>query len=102
MYETGAGPVAPGIAHKILQLVQKNELTLIQKKTAAAKSFFKLTKREQEILLLLVNGLLYKQIAERLGISVHTAKKHVMNIYEKLHVNTRTQALHIAYKKGLL
>jgi DNA-binding NarL/FixJ family response regulator len=102
MYETGAGPVSPGIAHKILQLVQKNELTLIQKKTAAAKSFFKLTKREQEILLLLVNGLLYKQIAERLGISVHTAKKHVMNIYEKLHVNTRTQALHIAYKKGLL
>jgi DNA-binding NarL/FixJ family response regulator len=102
MYETGAGPVSPGIAHKILQLVQKNEFTFIQKKTTPAKSFFKLTEREQEILQLLVDGLLYKQIAERLGISTNTAKKHVMNIYEKLHVNTRTQAMHIAYEKGLL
>jgi DNA-binding NarL/FixJ family response regulator len=102
MYETGAGPVSPGIAHKILQLVQKNELTLVQKKITPVKSFFNLTEREQEILQLLVDGLLYKQIADRLGISANTAKKHVMNIYEKLHVNTRTQALHIAYEKGLL
>ncbi len=102
MYETGAGPISPGIAHKILQLVQQNQLTLTQKKTGPVKTFFNLTEREHEILLLLVDGLLYKQIADQLNISANTAKKHVMNIYSKLHVNTRTQAMHIAQEKGLL
>jgi DNA-binding NarL/FixJ family response regulator len=102
MYETGAGPISPGIAHKILQLVQQNQLTLTQKKAGPVKTFFNLTEREHEILLLLVDGLLYKQIADQLNISANTAKKHVMNIYSKLHVNTRTQAMHIAKEKGLL
>jgi len=51
---------------------------------------------------LLVQGLLYKEIGDRLNISVNTAKKHVINIYNKLHVNSRAQALHLAYEKGLL
>jgi DNA-binding NarL/FixJ family response regulator len=102
MYETGAGPISPGIAHKILQLVQQNQLTLTQKKAGPVKTFFNLTEREHEILLLLVDGLLYKQIADQLNISANTAKKHVMNIYSKLHVNTRTQAMHMAQEKGLL
>ena len=102
MHESGAGPISPGIAHKILQLVQQNELTLLQKKVTAPKTFFDLTQREQEILQLLAQGLLYKQIADQLGISANTAKKHVLNTYHKLHVNTRTQALQIAKEKGLL
>ncbi|RYF86581.1 MAG: response regulator transcription factor [Chitinophagaceae bacterium] len=103
MHESGAGPISPGIAHKILQLVQQNELTLLQKNTAAVqKNFFDLTARESEILQLLVKGLLYKEIGAQLGISPNTAKKHVMNIYQKLHVNSRAQALHLAYEKGLL
>jgi DNA-binding NarL/FixJ family response regulator len=102
MHESGAGPISPGIAHKILQLVQHNELTLLQKKVSAPKTFFDLTQREQEILQLLAQGLLYKQIADQLGISANTAKKHVLNTYQKLHVNTRTQALQIAHEKGLL
>ncbi len=103
MYESGAGPISPGIAHKILQLVQHNQLTIVQKeKTIIPKTLFNLTQRELEILHLLVDGLLYKQIADKLSISANTAKKHVMNIYSKLHVNTRTQALHMAQEKGLL
>ncbi|MEP7163259.1 MAG: response regulator transcription factor [Ferruginibacter sp.] len=103
MHESGAGPISPGIAHKILQLVQNNELTLLQKPPAPAqKTFFDLTQRESEILQLLVQGLLYKEIGDRLNISVNTAKKHVINIYNKLHVNSRAQALHLAYEKGLL
>jgi DNA-binding NarL/FixJ family response regulator len=102
MHESGAGPISPGIAHKILQLVQQNELTMLQKKVSAPKTFFDLTQREQEILQLLAQGLLYKQIADQLGISANTAKKHVLNTYQKLHVNTRTQALQIAHEKGLL
>ena len=103
MYESGAGPISPGIAHKILQLVQNNELTVVHKPNGnKPKNMFDLTDREREILQLLVDGLSYKEIGAHLSISVNTAKKHVINIYEKLHVNSRAQALHLAYEKGLL
>lgn len=103
MHESGAGPISPGIAHKILQLVQNNRLTLVEKKTEPdSKTLFDLTDREKEILQLLVQGLSYKEIGSHLDISPNTAKKHVINIYDKLHVNSRAQALHLAYQKGLL
>jgi DNA-binding CsgD family transcriptional regulator len=51
---------------------------------------------------LLVQGLLYKQIAAALDISVNTAKKHVLNIYAKLHVNTKGQALALVFEKGII
>ena len=102
MHESSNGPISPGIAHKILQLVQQNQLTILHKKVSNQKIFFDLTHREQEILQLLAQGLLYKQIASQLGISANTAKKHVLNTYHKLHVNTRTRALQIAHEKGLL
>jgi DNA-binding NarL/FixJ family response regulator len=103
MHESGAGPISPGIAHKILQLVQNNDLTPTKKPaTAEPKAFFDLTQREKEILQLLMQGFLYKEIGAKLDISPNTAKKHVINIYNKLHVNSRAQALHLAYEKGLL
>lgn len=103
MYESGAGPISPGIAFKILQLVQNNKLTMVGKPAQGVqKSFFDLTEREMEILALLVQGLLYKEIGSKLNISPNTAKKHVMNIYNKLHVNSRAQAMNLAYEKGLL
>jgi DNA-binding NarL/FixJ family response regulator len=103
MHESGIGPISPGIAHKILQLVQNNDLTLSAKPSHKLQNdFFDLTEREKEILQLLVQGLLYKEIGDRLSISPNTAKKHVVNIYNKLHVNSRAQALHLAYEKGLL
>jgi DNA-binding NarL/FixJ family response regulator len=103
MQESGAGPISPGIAYKILQLVQNNLLTMQQKeRNAKPKTFFDLTEREKEILQQLVIGLSYKEIGESLHISPNTAKKHVINIYHKLHVNSRAQALHLAYQKGLL
>lgn len=103
MHESGAGPISPGIAHKILQLVQNNQITLQQKQPGPdTKTLFDLTDRETEILQLLVEGLSYKEIGSRLDISANTAKKHVINIYNKLHVNSRAQALHLAYQKGLL
>lgn len=101
MNESGVAPISPGIAHKILQLVQNNTVTL-QEKPAKEKSAFNLTQREQEILSLLVHGLLYKEIADRLQITPNTAKKHVMNIYSKLHVNTRSQALMLVVQKGIV
>ena len=103
MHENGVGPISPGIAHKILQLVQNNTVSLIQKQIPEKdKTPFNLTEREQEILKLLVQGLQYKEIGSRLQISPNTAKKHVLNIYSKLHVNSKTQALALAYEKGLI
>ncbi|MBK8712185.1 MAG: response regulator transcription factor [Niastella sp.] len=102
MHESGAGPISPGIAHKILQLIQNNKLTILKKDTVTEKILFELTDRETEILKLLVKGLAYKEIGQELGISPNTAKKHVINVYQKLHVNSRVQALHLAQEKGLL
>lgn len=102
MKETGAGPISPGIAHKILQMMQqqqKGEPNLPPNKEA---NLLDLTEREKEILQLLVQGYLYKEIGAQLDISPNTAKKHVMNIYQKLHINSRAEAMHLAYKKGLL
>ena len=84
-------------------MVQKNELTIKKAKAnTIEKNFFDLSQREMEILQLLVQGLFYKEIGQKLNISTNTAKKHVVNIYQKLHVNSRAQALHLAYEKGLL
>jgi DNA-binding NarL/FixJ family response regulator len=102
MHENGVGPISPGIAHKILQLVQHNEITLQKNKPIPEKPLFKLTERENEILKLLVQGMQYKEIGNQLDISPNTAKKHVLNIYSKLHVNNKTQALALAYEKGLI
>jgi len=53
----------------------------------------RLTKREQEILALLAKGYLYKEIADQLGITLSTVRAHLHTVYEKLHVQSRTQAV---------
>ena len=52
-----------------------------------------LTAREKQVLELLSQGLLYKEIASQLSISIDTVKRHCFNIYEKLHVSNRTEAI---------
>lgn len=103
MHENSVGPISPGIAYKILQLVQNNPVSLLAKKNEEKEKFaFNLTDREMEILKMLVQGKLYKEIGGLLNISPNTVKKHVMNIYSKLHVNNKIQALKFAQEKGLI
>lgn len=52
-----------------------------------------LSQREREIVALLAKGFLYKEIAAQLGVSVETVRTHIHNIYEKLHVRSRTEAV---------
>ena len=59
-----------------------------------------LSNRENEILHLLSKGLLYKEISDQLSISVNTVSQHIHNIYEKLHVQNRTEALNKVYSKN--
>jgi DNA-binding NarL/FixJ family response regulator len=99
LWESGAGPISPSIAYKILQMVQFPASSKTEKDSA---NVFQLSEREKEILKLLSEGLEYKEIAERIFISPNTVKKHTIHIYQKLHVNSKAQALRIAYTKGLI
>jgi DNA-binding NarL/FixJ family response regulator len=60
-----------------------------------------LTNRELQILELIVKGLNYQEIAEKLFISPNTVRKHIQNIYQKLHVTTKLAAVKVAIKKRL-
>lgn len=103
LWETGAGPISPSIAYKILQMVQQqDELKMKGNIPGASEDIFQLSDREKEILQLLSRGLDYKEIALSISISPNTVKKHTINIYHKLHVNSKAQALRIAYMKGLI
>jgi DNA-binding NarL/FixJ family response regulator len=103
LWENGAGPISPSIAFKILQMVQQqDEIKNGKENTEAKNNIFQLSEREQEILRLLSRGLEYKEIAATLNISPNTVKKHTINIYQKLHVNSKAKALRIAFTKGLI
>jgi DNA-binding NarL/FixJ family response regulator len=52
-----------------------------------------LSQREREVLELLAKGLLYKEMAQQLGVGTETVKKHLKNIYQKLHVQNKIEAL---------
>ena len=58
-----------------------------------------LTEREKEMLTLLSQGLFYKEISERLNISLDTVKKHCNNIYRKLQVNSKTEAINKVFSR---
>jgi len=102
LWQNGAGPISPSIANKILQLLQQQSIAKPSAREQANDNMFHLSDREKEILRFLCQGLEYKEIAEKLCISPNTVKKHVINIYDKLHVNNKAHALHIAYTKNLL
>lgn len=100
LWESGAGPISPSIAYKILQMVQQPVKP--PGEGSDGEDLFQLSEREKEILQLLSQGLDYKEIANRTFISPNTVKKHTISIYQKLHVNSKAQALRIAYTKGLI
>jgi len=79
----GGAPMSSIIARKVVQSFQTPVL---------AKDEIKLTPREEQILNGVVRGLLNKEIADELSISVETIRVHLKNIYEKLHVRCRTEA----------
>ena len=88
----GGSPMSANIARKLVNLFQDEH---VDEEPASG-----LSKRENEILLLLSKGLLYKEIADQLGISVGTVRQHIHKIYEKLHVQNRTEALNKAFGKN--
>ncbi|MBP9186375.1 MAG: response regulator transcription factor [Bacteroidia bacterium] len=90
--EYGGSPMSPRIARKALQILSGAKIE-VQKKQESI-----LTEREMEILKGLVEGLDYKGVADKLFISPHTVRTHITNIYQKLHVSRKTQAVMLAVK----
>lgn len=87
-------PMSPRIARKALKLLTASTPPAAPEEKAATT----LSDREMDILKELVNGLEYRQIADKLFISPHTVRKHIYNIYEKLHVTSKTQVVKLALK----
>lgn len=85
----GGAPMSPSIALKIIQHIQQETA----KKTSAPLT--ELTVREREVLYLIKDGLQNKEIADRLHISPLTVRKHLENIYSKLHVSNRIEAINL-------
>ena len=82
----GGSPMSSDIARKIVLSFQQKPEEKIQEE-------YHITPREQEILQLLSKGLSYQELADKLFISSKTVRKHIFNIYEKLHVNSRMEAV---------
>ncbi len=93
--ENGAAPMSPRIARKALNLLMQSDLKF-KKETDLEK--IKLTEREKDILKLIVDGLEYRAIADKLFISPNTVRTHFSNIYEKLHVCNKAQVIKMAIK----
>ena len=91
----GGSPMSPCIARKIVKIFQNQPKKEDIKEVEPIKTNQNgtISKREYEVLELIAKGLLYKEIAEKLFISVGTVKQHLHNSYQKLHVNNKIEAL---------
>ncbi len=85
----GGSPMSSYIARKVVQSFTKNNTAKTKKKPPLSA----LSPREDKIVSLLAQGHLYKEIATTLGISLDTVRTHIRRVYEKLQVNSRTEAV---------
>jgi DNA-binding NarL/FixJ family response regulator len=90
----GGSPMTAHIARKVVDLFRNPN--------GIPKDADVLSPREKEVLTLIAKGLLYKEIADRLSISTGTVKQHIHKIYEKLHVQNKTEAINKYYDKKFL
>jgi DNA-binding NarL/FixJ family response regulator len=92
---SGGAPMTSSIARQVLQL-------FVHPAAAEAGKDYLLSEREKQVLQGLVNGYSYKMIASDLFISLETVRSHIKKIYEKLQVNSKTEAVTKAYRDRIL
>lgn len=90
----GGSPMSSSIARKVVQ-------SFARRKSEAEPGLETLSRREQEVLVLLTKGYLYKEIADALSVSMPTVSTYVRRIYEKLQVHSRSQAVARYLKRSL-
>lgn len=87
----GGSPMTPSIANRVLSMMKKSS-------TGKSVETFDLSYREREILSCLVEGMSYKLIADACTISIETVGAHIKNIYKKLQVHSKSEAVAKAIK----
>jgi DNA-binding NarL/FixJ family response regulator len=90
----GGTPMSPHIARKVLQMFKEY--------VPPPKADYYLSNREIEVLDRLVQGDDYKEMADKLFLSIFTVRAHIRNIYDKLHVHSKSQAVSKVLKEGIL
>jgi DNA-binding NarL/FixJ family response regulator len=92
MLIAGGSPMSPGIARRVLEGFARTR--------KQAKEVGLLSEREREVLEQLAKGYRYKEIADGLNLSIETVRTHIHNLYRKLQVSSRTDALNKLYPRG--
>jgi DNA-binding NarL/FixJ family response regulator len=92
----GGAPLSPSIARKALRIIQNPQNINLPQEN------FDLSKRELEVLKQLCKGLNYNQISSNLIISPFTVRRHIENIYKKMEVHNKSEALQKAYEHRLV
>lgn len=90
----GGGPMSPGIARRVLKTFRHAP--------HPKKQTYGITEREQQILQLLTQGFTYRMIGAQCTISVETVRRHLKNIYQKLHVQCGTEAVAKALRERII
>ncbi len=91
---TGGAPMSSSIATQVLKMFSQVHSTV--------NSDYHLSEREKQVLQWLVNGYSYKMIAAEMFISIDTVRSHIKKIYEKLHVNSKSEAVAKAFKDKIV
>lgn len=90
----GGAPMSPEVARKVV--------TMFTRFAPRSETPTALTARERELLGLLAGGHSYKTAAKELGVAIDTVRFHVRGIYDKLHVHSKSEAVAIALRRGIL
>jgi DNA-binding NarL/FixJ family response regulator len=91
---TGGAPMTSSIATQVLKMFSETH--------SRVSEDYDLSQREKEVLQHLVNGYSYKMIAAEMFISVDTVRSHIKKIYEKLHVNSKSEAVAKAFRDNII
>ncbi len=96
--EFGGAPMSPAIARKALNLLSRLPVAVAEDELTPIPEM--ITVREKEILQHMINGWDAKRIAVEVSLSVLTVRKHIANIYTKLHVTSKAQVISLAHKNN--
>jgi DNA-binding NarL/FixJ family response regulator len=91
----GGSPMTPMIARKVFQIFQNQY-------SSQGAEYQELTSKEKDVLRCMVDGMSYKMIADKLDITFHTVNSHTKKIYEKLHVNSASEAVSKALRQKIV
>lgn len=96
----GGAPISPLLARMLLKTFRRHDEVNENEETGAAVPA--LSERESDVLKLVAQGYVNKEIAARLGIGTATVSTHIKNLYRKLSVHTRVQVVKVAQERGLI